>query len=105
MALVGQDILDSREVLNQLSGQLLRRDVVGVVGWELVLVLTSGAVPDLVSEVNLTVRVKNSIALGAGDCLILHQRHVLDLFQRRVHAADGHDDACCANLVTWPVVP
>ena len=73
--------------------------------WEVVLGRAGRACPGLVAEVDLTERIEDGCASFALHGCVVDQRHVLDLLQRCVEAADGHDDARRRHFIAGPVVP
>lgn len=79
--------------------------MLGVVLGEGVLVHANWAQPGFESVVDLAVGVQHSLALFAKNGLILDQGQVLNVFHGCVHAADGCDNSCGADLVAGPEVP
>ena len=84
---------------------MLRRNIVGVVLRERVLALTRATLPGLIPEVDDAVWVEDRGAGFAEHWRVLHKCHVFNVLKGRVHAADGNDYPCGADLVAGPEVP
>ena len=74
-------------------------------GWEAVLGIIRCALPGLIAEVDSAEGIEHSSTGLACDWLIVDQRHILDLLQRCVKAANRDDDTCSGHFVAWEIVP
>ncbi len=96
----GEFVFAACELRNQLGGQVLFGDVVGIVRREVIAGVAEGTYPEFGSEVHLAVRIEDGRAgrVGAADGFVREggggRRGGGECGQGSVQGADGGDDAC-----------
>mmetsp|Transcript_22641 Transcript_22641/g.70877 ORF Transcript_22641/g.70877 Transcript_22641/m.70877 type:complete len:374 (+) Transcript_22641:1469-2590(+) len=88
-------VLDRGELRNELGRQICLRDVLSVVGREVVPAQAERTGPQLRPVVHLTVRIQQGAAAVASNRVVRQGRRVRDRLERGVQAANRDDDPRC----------
>ena len=100
-----QNVLNSSVIRHKFCGQLLLSDVLGIVTWERIFVLTRIACPCFKSEIDFSIGVQYSLTSLARHGCVLYKCHILYFLHGCVDTSDGDDNSCCSNFVAWPKIP